>query len=250
MDFDPIYTIPACDLEGKVLHAFHEGDVWDHLLVAPLPRHLHEEEEALDGQAAAASVVQQRGGSLDLLLPDRLDVAQHSLHALRVQVGHVERHVEHVRHLHRLHHRSQARCPDTHEPPAQRRLLLQQHEQRLQHRIRKPRPDRHILEDSFDVVQDDNAEGTLVGVVEDFDHVADLGGLRVADHVFCADELDEGRVRLEGQAGGHGRLPAARGALQQHRHHRSLGAVLHLVHQGLTRLGQVVKLRPVRDDSL
>ena len=57
---------------------------------------------------------------------------------------------------------------------------------------------------------------TSVGVVKDLPDGGALGGLREADHVLWAADLDEGEARVLGNLGGQSSLARVRSSLQQY----------------------------------
>mmetsp|Transcript_7316 Transcript_7316/g.18751 ORF Transcript_7316/g.18751 Transcript_7316/m.18751 type:complete len:243 (-) Transcript_7316:754-1482(-) len=216
-------------LDGQVLHAFDEEVERDLRLARPLPGHLDEQEQALHRQASPG-ILQQSGCGLELRVGHRIRRLEHQLDPLCVQVGHVLRHVEDGRELHALHDTNQAGRAYDHQLPPLGRLPLKQDEEGLEHDVGEPGANRNVLEQPFDVVQDNHAEGALVCILEHFADVVHFATLRVADHVFRADHLDKRERAVQGQGRGDSRLARANGPLQQQGEQRRLLAALDLVH--------------------
>lgn len=58
----------------------------------------------------------------------------------------------------------------------------------------KPRKDCRLTENSFDTVNHNDTQRTLVAISKHFIQVCDLLSLRESDHVLCRNELDEGEL--------------------------------------------------------
>ena len=107
--------------------------------------------------------------------------------------------IEAIDDLHLLQNRFHGGGPDDHDLAlGVGRLLLDEDEQGLEDRVREARADVDEFDQALEVVQDDQGQGRLVGVLEDTYDLVDLPLLRVAHEVLRGDHLYIGEVALEG----------------------------------------------------
>eukprot|EP01136_Pigoraptor_vietnamica_P001185 Opistho-1_new@27482 len=166
------------------------------------------------------------------------------------EVGHLERRIKRVREAHVRHHIVPA-CRRKHEKAlALGRLLLEEDHESLEHRVREPRPNRGVLEEALDVVDNNHAQGRLVRVVKDLCDRRALGRFRVADHLLRRDDLDKRKLRVHREARGKGRLATARRTLEEDRDERRAIAVGDLLHKQLAVVQHALDFGAPTDDAV
>mmetsp|Transcript_67461 Transcript_67461/g.113018 ORF Transcript_67461/g.113018 Transcript_67461/m.113018 type:complete len:285 (-) Transcript_67461:1564-2418(-) len=108
----------------------------------------------------------------------------------------------------------------------------QQRQDGLQQRVGEARAQMHVLDQALDVVQNDDAEGGLVRVIEDLTDQIAFRDLSVADQTCGGHDLDEGELAVQRHGRCHGGLAGALGALQQHRETVRARRGLELLNEG------------------
>ena len=105
------------------------------------------------------------------------------------EVGDVEDVGEGREHLHLLQDLPPRRGADDEQPLPLRRVLLQQHQDRLQRQVGISGSDGAVVQEPLDVVHEDAGHGGAVGVVKDAADLHALGRLREAHHVLGAGKF-------------------------------------------------------------